>query len=52
MVVYKSMSVAFVFCVLFCSNAPTHSSKEVVVVMGALTSSDPGNVLETIQVDQ
>ncbi len=31
-------------------HVPNHASKEVVVVMGSLTSCDPGNIFDTIQV--
>ena len=31
-------------------HVPAHASKEVVVVMGALTSQDPGNISSTIDV--
>ena len=31
-------------------HVPAHASKEVVVVMGALTSEDPGNIFSTIDV--
>jgi len=29
---------------------PSHASKEVVVILGALTSCDPGNIFKTIDV--
>ena len=31
-------------------HVPNHASKEVLVVMGALTSCDPGNIFNTIKV--
>ena len=32
-----------------CSYLPTHSSKEVVVIFGSLTTVDPGNVHDTLK---
>ena len=33
-----------------CSHVPKHSSREVIVVLGSLTTCDPGNILRTIEV--
>jgi len=35
--------------VLICSHVPTHSTREVVVVFGALISSDAGDIHRTIK---
>ena len=31
-------------------HVPSHASKEVLIVMGSLTSCDPGNIFTTIEV--
>lgn len=31
-----------------CSHLPTHSSREMLIIFGSLTTCDPGNVHETI----
>jgi transcription initiation factor TFIIH subunit 2 len=35
---------------LYCRNMPGHASREVLIIFGSLTTCDPGNVIETIQV--
>ena len=37
---------------VFARHVPNHASKEVVVVIGSLTSCDPGNIFNTIQVSR
>jgi len=34
---------------ILCSYLPTHTSKEVVVIFGSLTTVDPGNVHDTLK---
>ena len=35
---------------LNCRNTPLHSSKEILVVMGSITTCDPGSIYTTLQV--
>ncbi|CAE6414875.1 unnamed protein product [Rhizoctonia solani] len=32
----------------FCSHLPTHSSREIVIIFGSLTTCDPGDIYETL----
>ncbi|KAL1413917.1 hypothetical protein MTO96_007966 [Rhipicephalus appendiculatus] len=36
-------------CQFPCSHLPVHTSREVLVIMGSLTTCDPGNILTTIE---
>ena len=47
---FISCYASFFFLVCFTRHVPSHASKEVLVVMGALSSCDPGNIFDTIAV--
>ena len=32
----------------FCSHLPTHSSREIIIIYGSLTTVDPGNIHDTL----
>ncbi|KAF5354650.1 hypothetical protein D9756_005355 [Leucocoprinus leucothites] len=39
----------FILIHLFSSHLPTHSSREIIVIFGSLTTCDPGNIHETLE---